>query len=703
MTNPPKPKGIASVLVSPPAFDLDPYKPFNEEAYQQTLDGILFNESSLENSFDDYSMTRSIGNGLDGTADQRENEVGETETEETKGKKETDNEVKATGRKGEANSNGESTRSKYFKADYHGKVSTGNNGTSIGLEGPSPPSQSHDTTGAGENNGRSTNTDNSSSDNGPPDYDETLEEEDIIFSSIPSDTRRHILSFIVQHPFSKLKSSKVDRPGILHFENDIRRQVTACGMNRTSADRLIRHVRNVYDDHYGKWTATLDDPSNADQTNDGKNKKRDESRKRRRLSKGKETDGDKPRKSRKSASRKSDLGFSSSKNGSETEAVSVDAVEFTVPEPKVDGAKSSPVNGKTNFQDDTERQNDGPEAVSSVAGDADLADNGKVHLQQDGTNTIASATNDNTHARGFAESGNQGDHALRGVPEKASSKDNPDNEEQGEVYTTHGPSLVGASKGVGGDSKETEQRDNSGMPSSNLGPPHAPKDPISPPVVEDVQQPELPEVASQRKSENGARSGHHSQAPHSPGSSSLPNGNEKERSKSIEKPSQQSNLEEVAVPGHNSETLPSPKRPPMSESNIGGIGGTEQPELSKEPSKDGAEKVTDPHRASEVTCPPKEPATTPSIEGTEQQNSFNESLQRNTENETHSVADSEASYSPEEPKSPPKNSTSVRYLRNLRRRSKKKRRKLRKRSHRQSFNADQATQPGLIQLGLSGL
>ncbi|QMW26649.1 hypothetical protein G4B84_001894 [Aspergillus flavus NRRL3357] len=62
--NDPKP---VSVVVSPPAFDLDSYESFDEDYFRRTVDEILSDQASFENSFDAYSGTKM----MDGTCERR--------------------------------------------------------------------------------------------------------------------------------------------------------------------------------------------------------------------------------------------------------------------------------------------------------------------------------------------------------------------------------------------------------------------------------------------------------------------------------------------------------------------------------------------------------------------------------------------------------------------------------------------------------
>ncbi|OOO13482.1 hypothetical protein OAory_01012310 [Aspergillus oryzae] len=62
--NDPKP---VSVVVSPPAFDLDSYESFDEDYFRRTVDEILSDQASFENSFDAYSGTKM----MDGTCERK--------------------------------------------------------------------------------------------------------------------------------------------------------------------------------------------------------------------------------------------------------------------------------------------------------------------------------------------------------------------------------------------------------------------------------------------------------------------------------------------------------------------------------------------------------------------------------------------------------------------------------------------------------
>ncbi|KAE8367895.1 hypothetical protein BDV27DRAFT_142413 [Aspergillus caelatus] len=56
-----------SVVVSPPAFDLDSYESFDEDYFRRTVDEILSDQTSFEKSFDEYSGAKM----MDGTCEKR--------------------------------------------------------------------------------------------------------------------------------------------------------------------------------------------------------------------------------------------------------------------------------------------------------------------------------------------------------------------------------------------------------------------------------------------------------------------------------------------------------------------------------------------------------------------------------------------------------------------------------------------------------
>ncbi|KAE8138824.1 hypothetical protein BDV38DRAFT_291868 [Aspergillus pseudotamarii] len=61
-----RPKPV-SVVVSPPAFDLDSYESFDEDYFRRTVDEILSDQTSFEKSFDEYSGAKM----MDGTCEKR--------------------------------------------------------------------------------------------------------------------------------------------------------------------------------------------------------------------------------------------------------------------------------------------------------------------------------------------------------------------------------------------------------------------------------------------------------------------------------------------------------------------------------------------------------------------------------------------------------------------------------------------------------
>ncbi|KAE8164309.1 hypothetical protein BDV40DRAFT_298570 [Aspergillus tamarii] len=61
-----RPKPV-SVVVSPPAFDLDSYESFDEDYFRRTVDEILSDQTSFEKSFDEYSGAKM----MDGACERR--------------------------------------------------------------------------------------------------------------------------------------------------------------------------------------------------------------------------------------------------------------------------------------------------------------------------------------------------------------------------------------------------------------------------------------------------------------------------------------------------------------------------------------------------------------------------------------------------------------------------------------------------------
>ncbi|GKZ33390.1 hypothetical protein AbraIFM66950_003244 [Aspergillus brasiliensis] len=232
-------KGVTTyplVRISPPHINVDLYDSF-DELHQRTVDQILSDEASFENSFDDYSGS----DGINGDDDMTQS-----------GEEQTSASTAAT--------HSSYVNSPYFPSNKRSK-------TQKAAQRHISQMDSKDN----ENDDGSSMTVNGLGGHTVVDNGETLDdacEEDIVFASVDFDKRMKLLTFISSHPFMKKGEYPVLRSARRKFVRKIRRKSLSVGMKEADLGKLVAHVKKIYLELYGNNQMSLDGPEFGEEIND---------------------------------------------------------------------------------------------------------------------------------------------------------------------------------------------------------------------------------------------------------------------------------------------------------------------------------------------------------------------------------------------------------------------------------------------------
>ncbi|OJI87547.1 hypothetical protein ASPTUDRAFT_921956 [Aspergillus tubingensis CBS 134.48] len=233
-------KGVSTfplVRISPPHINVDLHDSF-DEVTQRTVDQILSDEASFENSFDDYSGS----DGINGEDDMTQSGGHHTSA--------------FTAATQSAN-----VDSPYFPSKKRSKTQKA--------------AQRH--ISRMDSNDDENDTESSTSVVGPNghtlvDDGETLDdasEEDIVFASVDLDKRMDLLTFISSHPFMKKGEYPVLRSARRSFVRELRRKSRSLGMKEADLERLVAYVKKIYLELYGNGQMSLDGSGYGEEIKDG--------------------------------------------------------------------------------------------------------------------------------------------------------------------------------------------------------------------------------------------------------------------------------------------------------------------------------------------------------------------------------------------------------------------------------------------------
>ncbi|KAB8238687.1 uncharacterized protein BDW43DRAFT_121852 [Aspergillus alliaceus] len=259
----PKP---VSVVVSPPAFDLEPYESFDEDFLQRTVDEILSDQASFENSFDEYSGDRM----MDGSCDKRgsigaNSRVGGSEcnrspyfpskvagmrfvahrvirkmesTDEESEEEEEEEDDDIEGWEADRFYGGQSG-SKLKRRDELDRTAA----AKIKLEHLPEDEIRVEELGTAVPASTVVSVDDNACDDGDL---EEVSEEKYVFASVGDEEHDRLVNFLAEHPFMCAGAYPVKRSARRSFIKDVRREASISGMDEGALNVLLKWVKKTY-------------------------------------------------------------------------------------------------------------------------------------------------------------------------------------------------------------------------------------------------------------------------------------------------------------------------------------------------------------------------------------------------------------------------------------------------------------------------
>ncbi|KAH3012107.1 hypothetical protein KXW60_009280 [Aspergillus fumigatus] len=232
-----------SVVISPPAVDLDSYEPFDGQ-YTRTVDEILSDEPSFDASFDAYNSGISM-DGSNGSL-QRERAISRASVGKRTGPKKSP--YFSTGQMSQRRigSKRSITRIDVDEDDDDDEdededditPATSVESVKIQVVDNNIEDEHHDNKTYAKANGNA--------------VDDDIAEEDIVFASVGPEVQARLLNFIASHSFMRSGSYPVRRSKRRTFVCELYEQAKSTGMDEHSIDRLTNYVRKTYLELYGK-------------------------------------------------------------------------------------------------------------------------------------------------------------------------------------------------------------------------------------------------------------------------------------------------------------------------------------------------------------------------------------------------------------------------------------------------------------------
>ncbi|KAE8347355.1 hypothetical protein BDV24DRAFT_146866 [Aspergillus arachidicola] len=248
--NDPKP---VSVVVSPPAFDLDSYESFDEDYFRRTVDEILSDQASFENSFDAYSGTKM----MDGTCERRASMARDSglgssghkaspyfpskmakkrpvahrviqkmeSTEDEDDSEEGQSGNKVVKREDPADS---VVKIKLEELEKRGLGNVGIHALENEVGSAARPSSVIDVDACDDE-----------------DLEEVSEER-FVFASVSEEEHDRLVRFLVDHPFMREGAYPVKRSARRRFISDVRREASISGMDEGALGVLTKWIKKTY-------------------------------------------------------------------------------------------------------------------------------------------------------------------------------------------------------------------------------------------------------------------------------------------------------------------------------------------------------------------------------------------------------------------------------------------------------------------------
>lgn len=241
-----------AVIISPQAFDLNTYQPFNDEGYRKTIDEILSDETSFNNSFDEYT-------GGGGTSERMNRSMmGGTFGKPFASKERDDARARLSGQKKSPYFPSQGVQAK--KAAVTQRTITridAESGTDTDTDAdmePEPEAES-----ARENGVEKEDLDGRMEVDTVPQSDGANEaeltslpvgdipsEENAIFASIGFEQHVLLKEYLSLHPFLRDSGYPVGRHARRGFVHELRGKAGELGMDPVNIDNLVKYLKKLY-------------------------------------------------------------------------------------------------------------------------------------------------------------------------------------------------------------------------------------------------------------------------------------------------------------------------------------------------------------------------------------------------------------------------------------------------------------------------
>ncbi|CAG8281944.1 unnamed protein product [Penicillium nalgiovense] len=240
-----------AVVVPRPSVDIDPFKAYDETFFDRAVDNILSEEASIEESRDEM-MDNNVGIsspfGYDGTSDSKLHvrRSGRTEAKSPHfSTLSTSSPTTTTGKKPK------SRTSSMIQKSVAMEDVRGNDETPMGIQNTMQPQHGYEVMEvepfpiheAGDHPSalpEVTETTNMST------GDNEMTAEEKIFVSVDPEKQMEVLKFVVSHSFMMEQVQPVRRSARREFTSQVRGVAAEAGLNETSIDALIDHIRKTY-------------------------------------------------------------------------------------------------------------------------------------------------------------------------------------------------------------------------------------------------------------------------------------------------------------------------------------------------------------------------------------------------------------------------------------------------------------------------
>ncbi|KAE8353867.1 hypothetical protein BDV28DRAFT_147641 [Aspergillus coremiiformis] len=296
-----------SVIVSPPAFDLDPYESFDEDFLRRTVDEILSDQASFENSFDEYSGDRMMDGSCErrgtGSSGVKKSPYFSSPSKLDRRRFSVAHRVIRKMESTDEDESGDGDEDEDDSEALDGQFYDGQSGSTLRKQKEAPQSvaakiklEALEAQGLGVGgdvrteelaSGAHASTAIDVDDDG--DLQE-VSEEGYVFASVGEREHDRLVGVIAGHPFMRKCAYPVKRSARRKFVRDVRREAVASGMDGGSLGVLVKWIKKIYlevckvsgvDKEGSEFGDEIDDERVVDERSPGESKRE---RKRKRTS-----------------------------------------------------------------------------------------------------------------------------------------------------------------------------------------------------------------------------------------------------------------------------------------------------------------------------------------------------------------------------------------------------------------------------------